>query len=43
MPEIKTEESMENSTICGWDLSKVWHTMEIIPICYRNVMEISLV
>jgi hypothetical protein len=40
---MKTEESMGNLTICSWDLSKLWHTMEIMPIFYRNTMNISLV
>jgi len=43
MPGMKIEESMENSTICGWDISKLWNTMEIMPIFYRNIMDISLV
>jgi hypothetical protein len=42
MPGMKTEENMGNLTICGWDLLKLWHTMEIMPIFYRNIMEISL-
>jgi hypothetical protein len=42
MLEMKIEKSMGNLTIYGWDLSKLWHAMEIMPICYMKVMEISL-
>jgi hypothetical protein len=43
MPGMKTEESMGNLITCGWDLSKLWHTMEIMPIYYKIIIEISLV
>jgi hypothetical protein len=40
---MKRDEIMENLTICAWDLSKLWHTMGIMHICYMNIMEISSV
>jgi hypothetical protein len=39
---MKIRESMGSLTICGWDRSRLQHTMEVMPTYYRRVMETSL-